>query len=410
MFDPYTPGHSRAAVAAWATAILYACAAVHASVHAAAPPADAVAENYAAYSAALQRKDFPAAEAAAAAAYEASVQAQGDGGRTAVLALNLADVRLAQGRYDEAVAPARKALELAETKGPASGVDATLARLLLDRAQLRSGDVEAAKRLEASLAAAAAQPDLNAASFAAAVDLAKHSIENRRYDAARAAWATAGRLAKRNPATVSPLLVDRLRVEESAAGLLALVAQPPSSVTSWRMPTDTRAYRDYLETLVAIVEKLGPAAAQPGPTSAPTEAQTVFGLALAWYNAIKSKFRSEGLQWNDMPEPPEAPFEIGASRHALPHCEARVVAEPKPEYPRAERLEGGVGSVVLQLTFDEDGSVVHSTVTGGVGPRFVESVTAVAARWRLARKNPDQTGCRMAREIFVVASFTYSGS
>jgi len=405
MFDSHKAWLSSATAAASAAAVLFACAAIHA----AAPPADAVAENYAAYSAALQRKDLAAAEVAAAAAYEASVQAQGDGGRTAVLALNLADVRLAQGRYDEAVAPARKALELAESQGPASGVDVVLARLLLDRAQLRSGDEAAAKRLEASLAAAAAQPDLNAALFTAAADLAKHSLENHRYDAARAAWATAGRVAKRNPATASPLLVDRMRVEESAAGLLALVAQPASSVASWRMPPDTSAYRDYLETLVAIVEKLGREAAQPGPTSAPTEAQTVFGLALAWYNAIKSKFRSEGRQWNDMPELPDTPDEIGGSRHALPRCDARVVAEPKPEYPRAERLEGGVGSVVLQLTFDEDGSVVRSAVAGGVGPRFVESVTAVAGRWRLARKNPDQAGCRMAREIFLVASFTYSG-
>jgi hypothetical protein len=68
-----------------------------------------------------------------------------------------------------------------------------------------------------------------------------------------------------------------------------------------------------------------------------------------------------------------------------------------------------VGSVVLQLTFDEGGSVVHSTVAGGVGPRFVESVTAVAGQWRLARKNPDQAGCRMAREIFTAVSFSYSG-
>lgn len=103
------------------------------------PPPNPVVEHYKAYTAALQRQDFATAETEAAAALEASVQAYGDEGRTAVLALNLADVRLVRGNLDAAVAPAQKALALAEARGSASGVDARLARLTLDRAQLHSG-------------------------------------------------------------------------------------------------------------------------------------------------------------------------------------------------------------------------------------------------------------------------------
>ena len=64
-----------------------------ACVAASAQTPNPVIQHYRAYQAALDANDFVAAEREAAAALAASEQRDGDGGRTAVLALNLALVR-----------------------------------------------------------------------------------------------------------------------------------------------------------------------------------------------------------------------------------------------------------------------------------------------------------------------------
>src|SRR5262249_9144906 len=94
-----------------------------ASTEAASAQSNPIAENYRAYPAAIQRGDLAAAEAPAAAAFAASQGQFGDGGRTAVLALNLARLRLAVGKYHEALDPASVAYRVAQAQGAAAGVD-----------------------------------------------------------------------------------------------------------------------------------------------------------------------------------------------------------------------------------------------------------------------------------------------
>src|SRR5262249_11451287 len=76
------------------------------------PASDPVMANYHAYRAAMNSGDFAAAEAAAAAALNASETRDGDGGHTAVLAENLAVVRLYQHEPATAYAPALRAYRL----------------------------------------------------------------------------------------------------------------------------------------------------------------------------------------------------------------------------------------------------------------------------------------------------------
>jgi hypothetical protein len=100
-----------------------------------------IIEHYRAYRAALERNDLAAAEAAAISALEASEARDGDGGRTGVLVYNLATVRFARNDLSGALAPARRALELAQLRGEAaSSVSPILARLLVGRAELAADE------------------------------------------------------------------------------------------------------------------------------------------------------------------------------------------------------------------------------------------------------------------------------
>jgi hypothetical protein len=149
------------------TAALVAVAAVaQAWAQQPAPAADPVVSNFREYRAALERNDLAAAETAAATALTASEQAQG--ARTAALALNLANVRLALGDNRDALTPARTAHRLAASSADA-GVDPRLAALTLGRAELAANEPDGGERLVRAIAAAEADPALGAAAYDAAV-------------------------------------------------------------------------------------------------------------------------------------------------------------------------------------------------------------------------------------------------
>ena len=129
-----------------------------------------VIAHYRAYRAALERNDMAAAEVAAEAALAASEARDGDGGRTAVLAMNLAQARLDRGRTREALAPAQRAHGLALSRGAQSGVDPLLASLILGRAELAGDDGNEA-RLVAALEQAKGRSDVHTEAYAAAIAL-----------------------------------------------------------------------------------------------------------------------------------------------------------------------------------------------------------------------------------------------
>src|SRR5262249_11051026 len=141
------------------------------------------------YRAAVDRGDLAAAETEAAAALEASQARDGNGGRTGVLALNLALARLDAGHRAEAMQPAQLAQSLA---GDTSGGGRALADLVVARTELsRAGGAE---RILAALGQPGAR-DLGAYAFDAASDLGRFSMEQQQYEQAQAAWTRAVELA-----------------------------------------------------------------------------------------------------------------------------------------------------------------------------------------------------------------------
>lgn len=362
------------------------------------PPPNPVVEHYKAYTAALQRQDFATAETEAAAALEASVQAYGDEGRTAVLALNLADVRLVRGNLDAAVAPAQKALALAEARGSASGVDARLARLTLDRAQLRSGGPFALDRLEKSVNEAVDVPALAALAYPGAVELALYAGEKRAYGMAGNAWATVVRIlrAQANP---NRLLIARALLGEASAGIIELSNGPTS---------DAAGFRKLGYKIVEAMDLTAPEARKPGPTTDLTAPQTLYAQGIAWRTVITAKLASENRRPRLAPELKDPIVEIGGERHGSALCEARVVTPRRPDFPHEERVDGHVGTVVLKLRADETGALEHWAIAATVGgPAFARAVEAVVPTWRLEKEAGAPSDCRMAREFFTAVSYRY---
>ena len=155
---------------------------------------NSVIEHYRAYNAALERGDVSTAAREAQAALDASQARDGDGGRTAVLALNLATVRLLAGEHDQARMAAQRALDLAHVG--AGGVNAALAELIIARANLSMATgpeaVAAARQLDALLWAPAAEGLPDSDVYLAGEQLGDWAFANRDWVLAQRGWSAAG--------------------------------------------------------------------------------------------------------------------------------------------------------------------------------------------------------------------------
>ena len=158
---------------------------------AAAQQANPVMDNYHAYMAALQRGDRAGAEAPAAAALEASQARDGEGGRTAVLAFNLARLRVTLAKYAEAIEPASIAVRLSQAQGAASGVDPVLAQIISGRAELGADRRNAGAHLRTALVAANGRRDLDDDAYVAAVELGRWAYTSQYFDVMRTAYEAA---------------------------------------------------------------------------------------------------------------------------------------------------------------------------------------------------------------------------
>ena len=400
--------------AAWATALqtmlAVSCLGFSAASGAQTAAPNPVVEHFKAYSAALKRQDFAAAETAAQAALDASVQAYGDGGRTAVLAFNLADVRLTQGKADAAAAPARKALEIAEAKGAASGLDPRLARLTLHRAELRSGGVAAIDRLKNSVAEVASDPALKTLAYGGAMDLALYASEKQRHGESRLAWATAADILRTQP-NPNPMLLARAQLGEATAGVFALNKKSTREnfeASIARNVPEVDAYIEFDKLIVGAMDMIAPEARKPGPTREATPAQTLYAQGAALHAVIESKLRTDDMRLENLPQPQDVVGEIGHTRHVLRACSTRMVMDRKPTPSRGARIDGDVGAVVLKLNVNESGEIADSVVAGSIGgAALVRAVTDVVPKWRIEKDDPAEANCRVAREIFYTYYYYY---
>jgi hypothetical protein len=344
---------------------------------------DPVVASFREFRAALERGDAAAAEAAAQRGLEASERVNGP--KTAVLALNLATVRLDRGQAAAAYAPARRAHELA-TSDAALGVDPVLTALTLGRAELAVDRTAAAARLLEAMAEAQRRGAWQAETYSGAVELARASFAAADYEAARAAWAVAARLA---PGSADDSNVERgvARTGEGAALFMRALAQSPRQpgpAGTLIARIDSASARDAGAAFAEALDLLQPFSGAAGQ-GALTLAQRGYAEALAWEGALRAKMQSQG---DDLPRAERAAAASG-------RCSVRLVPDPAPDYPSGALLGSGFGAVVMRVRTDGRGAIVDRQIAAAIpAGSFSEAVAAVADEWRVEVLDA-ASGCRL---------------
>ena len=345
-----------------------------------AAPVDPVIAHFREYRAALERNDLPAAETAAAAALAASQAANGR--RTAVLALNLANLRLELDGDHDALTPARTAHGLA-TASASSGVDPAAAALTFGRAEIaadESGRCRSARsrRSRRSAPTARSRPTPTAPPS----ELGVWAIGARDYATARQAWATAARLSARHDG--SRVARARALTGEGASIFLAssdrLLPQQPerSEVPS---TADAKTASDAFATAQRL---LMPAAYADTPSGAAlTVGQVAYAEAMAWQSALFAKLQSRRHR-------PAARPDVRRRRAAVRcRCAVQDALDSRGgelSYPPDVLSRFGVGSVVVHFGLDSAGAVTSRAVAAAIpAGALAEAVEDVADEWRIEK-------------------------
>lgn len=360
--------------------------------------ADPVVEHFREYRAALERRDLPAAESAAAAALTASESVNGP--RTGVLALNLANLRLELGGEHDALTPARTAHALATAS--AAGVDPATAALTLGRAEIAAEDSAGAARLLETLADVEGNAALEAEAYTAAIELGAWAIGAKDYATARQAWSTAAALAHTTP---DPAIARaRALTGEGAAIFLASsdtsLPQPPEA-NGVPSPRDAKIASDALATAQRL---LAPAAyTEVASDTGLTARQLAYAEAMAWQSALFAKLENRGVALptnptfgSDVP-----PFDANAQ------CRMRSVRESgQLSYPPEVLARFGVGSVVVHFGLDSKGAVTSRTIAAAIpSSALAQAVEAAAARWRIEQDPTSARNCRIPSSAYVNVRF-----
>ena len=367
-----------------------------------AAPVDPVIAHFREYRAALERNDLEAAEAAAAAALAASEAWSGR--RTAVLALNLANVRLDLGESYDALPPARTAHRLA-TSSADSGVDPVAAALALGRAELAVGQPAGPQRLLDALAAASGQSALETDTYNAAVALGTWAINSdlyAGYEAARIAWATAAPLAH---VTDDPTLARARALTNEGVAIAGAGMDRAAPEAGGRprtlSPDDAKAANDAFSSALQLLHDRAlsdaPSAAGPSP------AQQVYAQALAWQAAVLAKMQKRSERRRSPPSPDNGVAALDDSTL----CAMRVIRDDAQiPYPPEALDRYGVGAVVVQLALDADGTTTSATIAAPTPPGLLSvAVAAVMHDWRTQRDPSAAPTCRMPGSVFVPVAF-----
>jgi TonB family protein len=363
---------------------------------------DPVLQHYRDYRAAVERQDWAAAETSAAQALTASEARDGDGGRTAVLALNLAITRLIANDAAGALGPAQRALTLAEAGAP--GVNPTVAALTLGRAELVTRGQTGAERLAALLADDSALANVPAEEiYPAAAMLGAWAMQQSQHERARESWSVAARHAAGSIYGEEYGLANA-RLWEAAAIITHEVRGGQR-----RMNTDnaTEAY-GMLAEAYALLRPM--ALIEPAGVEL-TVAQNTYANVLAWLGAVRAKLAADGQRTPNWPGEAQGDAdgmsEIGAPTDlTLPRCLVDLDPDPLPRFPEEELRRSQLGVVVVRLQFDDAGNVVQHRVVARAGSEgFQRAVERVADRWSVTRDADSPAHCRMPRTLLSPVSF-----
>lgn len=363
-----------------------------------------VLQHYRAYQAALAAGDLASAEREAAAALAASEARDGDGGRTAVLALNLASVQFLRGNAAGALAPAQRALTLAEAR-PDSGVDLALARLIVARTRVASGENAAIATLQTALAAAEQADIADIEVYDAAVQLGGAAFAQERYAVAREAWRTAGAHAagSRFPQSFAE---SNARTGEAVAMLLDDLRLSQRRV---RQTLDEDVTREAYLMFVASIEQLAPLTEAEAPSGALTVAQRAFAEALAWRAVLRAKMRSDAQEIPETEVQGDGAAEVAipAVDMSRPRCWIALDHERRmPRYPAAALRRSELAGVAVRLRINAQGEVTDAQTAALIGDEsFARSVERAAHEWRATAREDSPANCRMEMTVIVSVSF-----
>lgn len=356
--------------------------------------ANPVLTHYRAYTAAMQQQDFVAAEAAASAAVDASIARDGDGGRTDILLVNLADVRIQLDRPVDALAPAQRALRIAESGAADSGVEPLLPRLYVGAAQLLQSDSGARTRLLRDVQDAVGREGYGPAGAMVGRRLAEFEMSQGRMPEAREAWTAA---LAHLPEGDENAIAARIEALIARGAVLASMDEidfrgNPEIGTNIERGPSGLAERDYAEALRLVF----PYASQVGDGSF-ASAQRLYAQALAWRLTLASHLSTYG--WREPEEGSEfrsLTLALGGNSD-LPVCRMAIDASPPPRYPMSAAMNYRVGVVVVRAVSNADGEITEIQPVAAVGGApFLNAVADVAQRWRLRRLDDYSDPCNKA--------------
>ncbi len=365
-----------------------------------------IVQHYRAYQAALDANDLAGAEREAAAALEASEARDGDGGRTAVLALNLATVRFLDNNAAGALAPGQRALALAQAHGEAAtGVSPALAQLLVYRAELAATQDGAAERLAAAIEAAQRQRLPSSEIFDAALEHAVFTFRNKRYGESARSWAIAANFSE--GARLRPAHARGMALTGRAAALVL------DEVDGRRRRLDPDVASEAYGILVDALNVLAtlPSVNTDGEVSL---AMRSYAEALAWRAVLHAKLASDGqripevrpAQGDGADGLNEVDAGAGAPAALAPRCLVRV--EPRNAsqlYPDDALMDGRLGGVAVLFRINEAGELEDVEALASVGGAEFGESAARARAWRVERRTDSPPNCRMAMNVIRSISF-----
>ncbi|HWA01092.1 MAG TPA: energy transducer TonB [Caulobacterales bacterium] len=353
---------------------------------AAAEQANSVLEHYRAYAAALERGDLAAAEREAAAAYGASEARDGDGGRTGVLALNLALVRLNRDEAEAAAAPARRANDIAQARGAASGVDPLRARLALWQGEMALGLENAPAMLLAALQDAEARTDLDDDAYPAAVRLAHKALQLRQYDLARMAWSEAQRYAGGALGDVA-FARAQARIGEAATMVLG----------SRREEVLAQSHAMLGDVLSALWPDVRRQMGEPTLT----QADLLYAQALAWSALTRPRPRR-----GQSDESASEPADLVVPNECKIHWQFPHLQEAYRYYPQRALIAGIGGVVIVRVLLGDDGRITQTDVAAAAPEDlFDDAAKRFLADGVAQRADDAREGCVMPHAVFITMPF-----